>query len=155
MILPVTGSRVRRLAVIFTTTATIIFSITNLRAAARRSRSHPLCAVSDHQGQSLRRKIIRDLTGQTFLETAQEPVCQGVWVSDIRARAGARTEASLRARRSIPFLITNAVLLAGLSTFAGYWWAFFVLWLSADGDLEHDDHAAEEYRRTCCRSRSQ
>ena len=76
---------------------------------------------------SLRRKMIRDLTGQTFFK-------QRVLLPLAQARAaGAQKdahdyEAIVTGRSVLPFLLFNAVLLAGLVA-AGVWWAFFVLWL--------------------------
>ena len=77
---------------------------------------------------SLRRKLIRDLTGQTFFK-------QRVLLPLAQARSssprddGAHDYESIVTGRSVlPFLAFNAVLLAGFVA-AGVWWAFFVLWL--------------------------
>lgn len=74
---------------------------------------------------SLRRKIIRDLTGQTFFK-------QRVLFA-IRAYASQRDEdtadgAVVTGRSVVPFLVVNALMLLGLSL-AGVWWAYFALWL--------------------------
>ncbi|WIY70070.1 fatty acid desaturase family protein [Aquidulcibacter paucihalophilus] len=74
---------------------------------------------------SLRRKVIRDLTGQTFFK-------QRVLFA-LQAFASKRdkdlAEGAVVTGRSIaPFLLLNAALLLGL-TLAGVWWAYFVLWL--------------------------
>ena len=74
---------------------------------------------------SLRRKIVRDLTGQTFFK-------QRVLFL-FKAFANQRDEdiaegAVVTGRSVLPFLLVNAALLAGL-THAGAWWAYFVLWL--------------------------
>ncbi len=74
---------------------------------------------------SLRRKIIRDLTGQTFFK-------QRVLFA-LKAVASRRDEdmaqgAVVTGRSVVPFLLVNAALLLGL-TLAGLWWAYFVLWL--------------------------
>lgn len=74
---------------------------------------------------SLRRKIIRDLTGQTFFK-------QRVLFL-FKAFATERDEdmaegAVVTGRSGAPFLLLNAALLLGL-TLAGVWWTFFVLWL--------------------------
>ncbi len=74
---------------------------------------------------SLRRKIIRDLTGQTFFK-------QRVLFA-FRAYASQRdedlAEGSVVTGRSVaPFMLVNAALLLGL-TLAGAWWAYLVLWL--------------------------
>lgn len=75
--------------------------------------------------RSLRRKIIRDLTGQTFFK-------QRILFA-FQAFASQRDEdlaegAVVTGRSVAPFLLFNAALLLGL-TFAGVWWAYFVLWL--------------------------
>lgn len=73
---------------------------------------------------SLRRKIVRDLAGQTAYQRRGE---------QIRRAMGPRTQplmvrlASL-VRGERDFFITNAVLLAGLAL-AGYWWLYPALWL--------------------------
>lgn len=72
---------------------------------------------------SLRRKAIRDLTGQTFYKQRIKPTLAAFgngapfWKT-FKAVAGFWS----------PFLITNAVMLAVLTAF-GLWWAWFVLWL--------------------------
>lgn len=70
---------------------------------------------------SLRRKIIRDLTGQTFFRQRIAPFLG-------RPDAGAPEGARVTARSALPFLAVNAGLLLA-ATLAGAWWAFFVLWL--------------------------
>ena len=74
---------------------------------------------------SLRRKIIRDLTGQTFFK-------QRVLFA-LKAFASRRDEdvaegAVVTGKSVAPFLLVNAAMLTGL-TLAGVWWAYFVLWL--------------------------
>jgi len=74
---------------------------------------------------SLRRKIIRDLTGQTFFK-------QRVLFA-FRAFATRRDEdlaegAVVTGRSVAPFLLVNAALLAA-AVLAGVWWAWFALWL--------------------------
>ena len=74
---------------------------------------------------SLRRKIVRDLTGQTFFK-------QRVLVL-FKALASAPDEdlpegAVVTGRSVAPFLLVNAALLVAL-TLAGVWWAYFALWL--------------------------
>lgn len=87
---------------------------------------------------SLRRKILRDLTGQTFFKQRllfafkvfgskrdenPRPTSAG------RDSATASAEGAVVAGRSVAaFLLVNAALLLGL-TLAGVWWAYFVLWL--------------------------
>ena len=76
---------------------------------------------------SLRRKIIRDLTGQTFYK---QRLNQFANAFGYKIREGTSTANRMQAAReaAIPFLITNGVLLA-LLTVLGHWWAFFALWL--------------------------
>jgi fatty acid desaturase len=73
---------------------------------------------------SLRRKIIRDLTGQTFLKQRLGPV--------LARRRGVDDDmpegAVVTARSVAPFLLVNAGLLA-VAVASGVWWSFFVLWL--------------------------
>jgi len=66
--------------------------------------------------KSLWRKVVRDLTGQTFLKQRTAQLFGG-------RKAGEVVNAS-----TTHFLIVNAVLLAGLSV-AGYWWTYFALWI--------------------------
>ena len=76
---------------------------------------------------SLRRKIIRDLTGQTFFKQRILFALQGL-------RAGARRDedtvegAVVTGRSLAPFLLVNAAMLVAL-TLLGVWWAWFALWL--------------------------
>ncbi len=76
---------------------------------------------------SLRRKIIRDLTGQTFFKQRYNQFANALGYNIRPGKsAGNRMQAAREA--AVPFLITNLALLAGL-TLLGHWWAFFVLWL--------------------------
>lgn len=103
---------------------------------------------------SLRRKLIRDLTGQTFFkQRVLLPIAARAQAASDRVASGSAPEqaraASLRAARmdgprrptddhsyealvtgkSIgPFLAVNALMLIGFAL-AGIWWAYFVLWL--------------------------
>ncbi len=65
-------------------------------------------------GASLFRKIVRDLTGQTFLKQRRMQLfgAPGRFINPAAAH----------------FLFFNALLLGAL-TLAGYWWAYFALWL--------------------------
>lgn len=78
-------------------------------------------------GSSLKRKIIRDLTGQTFYK---QRVNQFANAMGLKIREGTNTANRMQAAReaAVPYLITNAILFAIL-TLLGHWWAFFVLWL--------------------------
>ncbi|MFI4936648.1 MAG: fatty acid desaturase family protein [Caulobacterales bacterium] len=75
---------------------------------------------------SMRRKIVRDLTGQTWFKERF-----GVARAKLKARKkGERvlpilTAEAWRLRR---WLIVSAVVIA-VTTAAGYWWAWFALWL--------------------------
>ena len=71
--------------------------------------------------KSLGRKIVRDLTGQTFFKQRIAPLLA-------RRRLETRAGGDVTARSAHPFLITNAALFAAL-TLAGYWWAYLALWL--------------------------
>lgn len=78
-------------------------------------------------GSSLRRKIIRDLTGQTFIKQRYNQFANAFGVN-IREGKSAANRMQAAREAAIPFLLTNLVLLIGL-TLLGHWWAFFVLWL--------------------------
>ncbi len=76
---------------------------------------------------SLKRKAIRDLTGQTFFKQRTNQIANAM---GLRIRPGPKAEARKTAARRavIPFLITNGILFA-LLTVLGHWWAYFALWL--------------------------
>lgn len=76
---------------------------------------------------SLRRKIIRDLTGQTFFKQRRNQFANALGLA-IRAGKGTQNRAQTARDAVIPFLITNGLMLA-LLTFSGHGWAYFVLWL--------------------------
>lgn len=76
---------------------------------------------------SLRRKILRDLTGQTFFKQRRNQFANALGIG-IRPGKGAVNRVHSAREAVVPFLITNAILLAVL-TLAGHWWAYFVLWL--------------------------
>lgn len=76
---------------------------------------------------SLRRKIIRDLTGQTFFKQRTNQFANALGLGLTKSKGNENR--SQNARESVlPFLIFNTLFLAGL-TLAGAWWAYFVLWL--------------------------
>ncbi|CAN5192922.1 fatty acid desaturase family protein [soil metagenome] len=76
---------------------------------------------------SLRRKIIRDLTGQTFFK--QRVRLPLALLRRARAAGGGHDyEAVVTGRSVLPFLVVNLAMLLGLSLI-GLWWAYFVLWL--------------------------
>ena len=74
---------------------------------------------------SLRRKIIRDLTGQTFFKQRVLFALKAFQSSRDEDLAG---DAVVTGRAVAPFLLFNLGLLVLLSLL-GAWWAFFVLWL--------------------------
>lgn len=76
---------------------------------------------------SLRRKIIRDLTGQTFYKQRANQFANALGLG-IRNSKGTENRSQNAREAVVPFLIMNATLLIIL-TLLGYWWAFFVLWL--------------------------
>jgi fatty acid desaturase len=73
---------------------------------------------------SLRRKIVRDLTGQTAFQRRGEQIRRALGPADLPL---ARRLANLW-RKERGSLSVNLVLLAGLSL-AGYWWLYPVMWL--------------------------
>lgn len=70
---------------------------------------------------SLWRKIVRDLTGQTFVKQRFGPLF---------AKREKREGGTVTSRAISSFLIVNALLFAGLAL-AGYWWTYPALWLVA------------------------
>lgn len=76
---------------------------------------------------SLRRKIIRDLTGQTFFKQRRNQFANALGIG-IKPGKGAINRAQSAREAVVPFLVTNVMLLAVL-TLTGHWWAYFVLWL--------------------------
>lgn len=78
---------------------------------------------------SLRRKIVRDLAGQTFLK--QRVLLP---LAALRGRDAARPtddhayEALVTGRSVVPFLMVNAGLFAAFAL-VGLWWAYLALWL--------------------------
>ncbi|MEL6257819.1 MAG: fatty acid desaturase family protein [Pseudomonadota bacterium] len=77
---------------------------------------------------SFRRKIIRDLTGQTFLKQRFNLFAAAIGLG---AKVGKGAENRTMAAREavLPFLFANAALLIVL-ILLGAWWAYFVLWLA-------------------------
>jgi fatty acid desaturase len=78
----------------------------------------PLSAKFPVSKASLRRKFIRDLTGQTFLRLR---------LASLKATSEPGMEA-FEKTSPVPYLVTNAVLFAGLAVL-GHWWVYPVLWL--------------------------
>ncbi|RZJ05276.1 MAG: fatty acid desaturase [Brevundimonas sp.] len=78
---------------------------------------------------SLRRKILRDLTGQTFFkQRVLLPLAALSGRTAERAVDDHDYEAIVTGRSVLPFLLVNAAILAGFIA-TGVWWAFFALWL--------------------------
>lgn len=87
---------------------------------------------------SLRRKIVRDLTGQTFfkqrvllpLAMMRRPKAQETRSNSPNGDSAPNNEydAIVTGRSILPFVALNAVMLAGFVA-AGLWWAWFALWL--------------------------
>ena len=84
---------------------------------------------------SLRRKIVRDLTGQTFFkQRVLLPLAARATPGSSSAKRDSPTtndhdyEAIVTGRSILPFLLVNLGLLA-VATLAGLWWAYFALWL--------------------------
>ena len=78
-------------------------------------------------GASLKRKIMRDLTGQTFFKQRSNQIGNAIGLG-IRKGPGSENRAQGAREAAFPFLIFNALFLIAL-TLIGYWWAYFVLWL--------------------------
>jgi len=81
---------------------------------------------------SLRRKLIRDLTGQTFFkQRVLLPLALARGAPFPLKGEGSRLhdyEAVVTGRSVLPFVMMNLAFLAALSLF-GRWWAYFALWL--------------------------
>lgn len=76
--------------------------------------------------KSLQRKIVRDLTGQTFFKQRLGPL-----IGKLKAKKPGQSTWSVVAgelRRQRRFLLSEISLLLILSAF-GLWWAYFALWL--------------------------
>jgi fatty acid desaturase len=74
--------------------------------------------------RSLWRKVVRDLSGQTFLKQRLGPFFLRITGKADRLPAAA----AVLSDSAIRFWIVNGVLCAGL-TAAGFWWTYFLLWL--------------------------
>ena len=77
---------------------------------------------------SLRRKIIRDLTGQTFFKQRVLFALGGLRARASGAEAADADDTVVTGRSVVAFLLVNAGLLAA-AVLAGLWWAWFILWL--------------------------
>ncbi len=84
----------------------------------------PLSAKFPVSKASLRRKFIRDITGQTFLRLR---------LASLKSRKGEHmsVEGSNAFQKSSPwpYLITNGIIFAVLATL-GFWWLYVALWLA-------------------------
>ncbi|CAN5322127.1 fatty acid desaturase family protein [soil metagenome] len=75
---------------------------------------------------SLRRKIVRDLTGQTFFKQRFGPM-----LAQLKGRANGQPASAVfagEAARQRPFLLWNLGLLVALSAM-GLWWVWLALWI--------------------------
>src|SRR5262245_21797183 len=77
----------------------------------------PLSGPFPISRQSLCRKVVRDLSGQTFFKQRIAPL--------FMKRDLAKTPTY---RGPSHYFITNAILFAGLAL-SGYWWAYFAFWV--------------------------
>lgn len=76
---------------------------------------------------SLKRKIIRDLTGQTFIKQRTHQFSKALGMDKRKIKG--RENISQSARSAVvPFLVFNTGLMIFLALI-GYWWAFWVLWI--------------------------
>ena len=84
----------------------------------------PLSAKFPISKASLRRKLFRDITGQTFLRLR---------IATLKMKTGEapNIEGSDAFQKSSPwpYLITNAIIF-GLLAATGHWWVYFALWLA-------------------------
>ena len=77
---------------------------------------------------SLRRKMLRDLTGQTFFKQRFGALADSLKASRADGSGQAWSLVLAEAKKQRVFLVSNALGLAALSA-AGFWWAWVVLWL--------------------------
>ena len=77
--------------------------------------------------KSLLRKIVRDMTGQTFYKQRSNQFMNAMGIG-IKKQKGRENRAQSAREAVIPFLISNA-LIAIVMTLAIGWWAYPVLWL--------------------------
>lgn len=78
---------------------------------------------------SLRRKMIRDLTGQTFFkQRVLLPIAMMRKAKAVEATPTHDYESIVTGRSVLPFVLVNLAMLAGFVA-AGVWWAWFALWL--------------------------
>lgn len=77
--------------------------------------------------KSLWRKVVRDLTGQTFYKQRMNQFANAMGIG-IRPGKGAENRSQTAREAVIPFLITNVILAVILTLVIG-WWAYPVLWL--------------------------
>lgn len=77
--------------------------------------------------KSLWRKIVRDMTGQTFFKQRRNQFLNAMGIG-IKPGKGRENRAQTAREAVMPFIITN-IILAGIMTLAIGWWAWPVLWL--------------------------
>lgn len=82
----------------------------------------PLSSKFPISKSSLRRKLVRDLTGQTFLRLR---------LATLRMKPGGKPDIegsdAFQKNSPWPYLITNAVIFTGLAAI-GHWWLYIALW---------------------------
>jgi fatty acid desaturase len=76
---------------------------------------------------SLHRKMIRDLTGQTFYKQRRNQFANALGFG-IRKGKGQENRSQSAREAVVPMLVTNVVIFTVLALL-GYWWAYFALWL--------------------------
>ena len=83
----------------------------------------PLSSKFPVSKDSIRRKFIRDITGQTFLRLR---------LASIKSKKGEhmKIEGSDAFQKSSPwpYIVSNLILFGGFAAI-GYWWVYFALWL--------------------------
>ena len=77
--------------------------------------------------RSFRRKVIRDLTGQTFYKQRLNQFANAMGFG-LRPGPGMENRSQSAREAVVPFVISNLALFAVMSL-AGPWWTYFVLWL--------------------------
>lgn len=76
---------------------------------------------------SMWRKVVRDLTGQTFYKQRANQFANALGLG-IKKGPGAENRSQSAREAVVPMLITNAIIFSVL-VLLGYWWAYVLLWL--------------------------
>lgn len=77
--------------------------------------------------ESLWRKVVRDMTGQTFLKQRKNQFLNAMGIG-IKPGKGRENRSQTAREAVLPFIISNLILLVVLTLVIG-WWAYPVLWL--------------------------